>query len=303
MEPILSEDNCEFFHSQKREDLHVYYKIQQSSMWKMEDIDFSQDVVEWKKELKKEERFFLKQIFIFFAIGDGIVNLNLSEICQKVQYIEARNFYAFQMAIETVHNETYRMIIDLFVPDDEERDSILQFAQNHPIIAKKTAWALKWLDKNNTSFPKRLIAFIAVEGIFFSGSFCAIFWLKKRGKLPGLTQSNEYISRDETLHCDFAINLYNNHIVNKIPKEEITAILTEALDIERDFVQSILPSPILDMNASKMNQYLEYLTDRLLKQLNCPTVFNVTCPFDFMNIMSLSGKTSFFERRVSEYSV
>ena len=247
-----------------------------------------------------DERYFIKHILAFFAASDGIVNENLAEnFVNEVQYSEAKFFYGFQIMMENIHSETYSLLIDTYVKDDKEKDQLFRAIEVFPAIKKKADWALKWIDSD--SFAERLIAFAAVEGIFFSGAFCSIFWLKKRGLMPGLTFSNELISRDEGVHCDFAVHLHNNHLVNKVPKERITHILTNALDIEKEFITESLPVSLIGMNAKLMTQYLEFVTDRLLVELQCEKVYNVTNPFDFMDMISLQGKTNFFEKRVSEY--
>lgn len=236
----------------------------------------------------------------FFAASDGIVNENLAEnFVNEVQYSEAKFFYGFQIMMENVHSETYSLLIDTYVKNEEEKDKLFNAIENFPAIKKKAEWALKWIESD--SFAERLIAFAAVEGIFFSGAFCSIFWLKKRGLLPGLTFSNELISRDEGLHCDFAVHLHNNHVVNKVPKERIREIIVDALNIEREFVTESLPVSLIGMNAKLMTQYLEFVTDRLLGEFNCEKEYNASNPFDFMEMISLEGKTNFFEKRVSEY--
>ena len=217
----------------------------------------------------------------------------------EVQYPEAKFFYGFQIMIENIHSETYSLLIDTYVKDEKEKDTLFKAIENFPAIKKKADWALKWIE--SPSFAERLIAFAAVEGIFFSGAFCSIFWLKKRGLMPGLTFSNELISRDEGVHCDFAVHLHNNHLVNKVPKERITEILVDALNIEREFITESLPVNLIGMNSALMTQYLEFVTDRLLVELQCDKVYNMTNPFDFMDMISLQGKTNFFEKRVSEY--
>jgi ribonucleoside-diphosphate reductase beta chain len=216
-----------------------------------------------------------------------------------VQYSEAKFFYGFQIMMENIHSETYSLLIDTYVKDEKEKNTLFKAIENFPAIKKKANWALKWIE--SPSFAERLIAFAAVEGIFFSGAFCSIFWLKKRGLMPGLTFSNELISRDEGMHCDFAVHLHNNHLVNKVPKKRIKEIITNALDIEREFITESLPVSLIGMNAKLMTQYLEFVTDRLLVELNCEKVYNATNPFDFMDMISLQGKTNFFEKKVSEY--
>ena len=257
-------------------------------------------MTDWSTKLNDDEKFFIKHILAFFAASDGIVNENLAEnFVNEVQYSEAKFFYGFQIMMENIHSETYSLLIDTYVKDDAEKDKLFNAIETFPAIKKKADWALKWIESD--SFAERLIAFAGVEGIFFSGAFCSIFWLKKRGLMPGLTFSNELISRDEGVHCDYAVHLHNNHLVNKVPKERITQILTDALDIEKEFITESLPVSLIGMNAKLMTQYLEFVTDRLLVELNCDKVYNATNPFEFMDMISLQGKTNFFEKRVSEY--
>ena len=230
----------------------------------------------------------------------NIVNENLAEnFVSEVQYAEAKFFYGFQIMMENIHSETYSLLIDTYVKDEKEKDLLFNAIENFPAIKKKADWALKWIE--SPSFAERLIAFAAVEGIFFSGAFCSIFWLKKRGLMPGLTFSNELISRDEGMHCDYAVHLHNNHLINKVPKARITEILVDALNIEREFITESLPASLIGMNSKLMTQYLEFVTDRLLVELECDKVYNSTNPFDFMDMISLQGKTNFFEKRVAEY--
>jgi ribonucleoside-diphosphate reductase beta chain len=260
----------------------------------------SQDPNDWENKLTDDERYFVKHILAFFAASDGIVNENLAEnFVNEVQYSEAKFFYGFQIMMENIHSETYSLLIDTYVKDEKEKNTLFKAIENFPAIKKKADWALKWIE--SPSFAERLIAFAAVEGIFFSGAFCSIFWLKKRGLMPGLTFSNELISRDEGMHCDFAVHLHNNHLVNKVPKDRIKEIITNALDIEREFITESLPVSLIGMNAKLMTQYLEFVTDRLLVELNCEKIYNATNPFDFMDMISLQGKTNFFEKKVSEY--
>jgi len=250
--------------------------------------------------LSEDERYFIKHILAFFAASDGIVNENLAEnFVNEVQYSEAKFFYGFQIMMENVHSETYSLLIDTYVKNEAEKDQLFRAIEVFPAIKKKAEWALKWIESD--SFAERLIAFAAVEGIFFSGAFCSIFWLKKRGLLPGLAFSNELISRDEGMHCDFAVHLHNHHIVNKVPKDRIREIIVDALNIEREFVTESLPVSLIGMNSKLMTQYLEFVTDRLLGEFNCEKEYNATNPFDFMEMISLEGKTNFFEKRVSEY--
>jgi ribonucleoside-diphosphate reductase beta chain len=301
MEPILVENKDRFVLTVDHHDIDEFYQKHKASFWFPQEIDLQQDLSHWIN-LSENERFFIKHILAFFAASDGIVNENLvHNFYNEVQYPEARAYYAIQIAIETIHSETYRLLIETYVSEREEQQSLFKAIDTFPAIKKKADWALKWTDKNKASFTERLIAFVAVEGIFFSGSFCSIFWLKKKGLMPGLTFSNELISRDEGLHCDFAINLYNNHIKYKLPNEKIKEILLSALEAEREFITESLPVRLIGMNSVLMTTYLEYVTDRLLVQLGCEKVFNVKNPFDFMDMISLEGKTNFFERRVSEY--
>jgi len=259
-----------------------------------------QDLSDWNTKLTKDEQYFIKHILAFFAASDGIVNENLAEnFVNEVQYTEAKFFYGFQIMMENIHSETYSLLIDTYVKNDEEKNKLFKAIEVFPAIKKKADWALRWIDSD--SFAERLIAFAAVEGIFFSGAFCSIFWLKKRGLMPGLTFSNELISRDEGVHCDFAVHLHNNHLVNKVPKDRIREILVDALTIEREFVTESLPVSLIGMNSKLMTQYLEFVTDRLLVELGCEKEYNVTNPFDFMDMISLQGKTNFFEKRVGEY--
>ena len=270
-------------------DIWKYYKQQEASFWTAEEIDLQQDVSDWTNKLNDDERHFVKHVLAFFAASDGIVNENLAEnFINDVQYTEAKFFYGFQIAMENIHSETYSLLIDSLIKDTEEQDRLFNAIETIPAIQKKAEWALKWIDSE--SFAERLIAFAAVEGIFFSGSFCSIFWLKKRGLMPGLTFSNELISRDEGLHCDFACHLYNEHIENKLPEGRIEEIILSALEIEKEFILEALPVRLIGMNADLMEQYLEFVTDRLLDSLNIEKKFNTENPFDFMqNIARLKN--------------
>ena len=299
-EPILQDNKNRFvIFPIQHSDIWDWYKKQEASFWTAEEIDLHQDVVDWKK-LNDDERYFLKHILAFFAASDGIVNENLAEnFVNEVQYSEAKFFYGFQIMMENIHSDMYSLLIDTLVDNDAEKDELFNAIERFPAIKKKADWALRWIESE--SFAERLIAFAAVEGIFFSGAFCSIFWMKKRGLLPGLATSNEFISRDEGLHRDFACHLHNNHLVNKVPVERITQIITEALDIEREFITESLPVNLIGMNAKLMSEYLEFVTDHLLETLHCPKVYGTANPFDFMDMISLEGKTNFFEKRVSEY--
>jgi len=280
-------------------DIWQFYKKAEASFWTAEEIDLSQDIKDWAS-LNDGERHFIKHVLAFFAASDGIVNENLAEnMVSEVQYTEAKFFYGFQIAIENIHSETYSLLIDTYVKEPKEKDYLFNAIETMEAVKRKADWALRWIDEGN--FQERLIAFAAVEGIFFSGSFCSIFWLKKRGLMPGLTFSNELISRDEGLHCDFACLLYMNHIQNKLPKETVSKIIEDAVSIEKEFVTDALPVKLIGMNADLMCQYIEFVADRLLVELGCPKAYNSTNPFDFMEMISLQGKTNFFEKRVGEY--
>ena len=301
VEPILEENENRFvIFPIVHHDIWEWYKKSEASFWTAEEIDLHQDLTDWTTKLNADERYFIKHILAFFAASDGIVNENLAEnFVNEVQYSEAKFFYGFQIMMENIHSETYSLLIDTYVKDEKEKDLLFHALDNFPAIKKKADWALKWID--SPSFAERLIAFAAVEGIFFSGAFCSIFWLKKRGLMPGLTFSNELISRDEGVHCDFAVHLHNHHLVNKVPKERIKEIIVDALDIEREFITESLPASLIGMNSKLMTQYLEFVTDRLLVELQCDKVYNTKNPFDFMDMISLQGKTNFFEKRVAEY--
>ena len=280
-------------------DIWKYYKQAEASFWTAEEIDLSQDLRDWEN-LNDGERHFITHVLAFFAASDGIVNENLAEhFVGEVQYTEAKFFYGFQIAMENVHTETYSLLIDTYVKNPQEKDKLLHAIETMDCVKKKAEWALRWIDNGN--FQERLIAFAAVEGIFFSGSFCSIFWLKKRGLMPGLTFSNELISRDEGLHCDFACHLYTQHINNKLPVETVVGIIKDAVEIEKEFVTDSLPVNLIGMNAALMCQYIEFVADRLLDELTGTKVYNTTNPFDFMEMISLRGKTNFFEKRVAEY--
>ena len=281
-------------------DLWDLYKKQQACIWTAEEIDLAQDLNDWRNILNEDEKYFVKNILAFFAASDGIVNENLAEnFVKEVQYTEAKFFYGFQIMMENIHSETYSLLIDSYIQDPEEKDKLFRAIETIPAVKKKAEWALKWVESPH--FQERLIAFAAVEGIFFSGSFCSIFWLKKRGLMPGLSFSNELISRDEGMHCDFAVHLHNNHIINKVSPDRIKEILTSALEIEKEFITESLPVRLIGMNSELMIQYLEFVTDRLLMDLGCSRVYNSENPFDFMANIALQGKTNFFEKRVGEY--
>ncbi|TRX42327.1 ribonucleotide-diphosphate reductase subunit beta [Flavobacterium restrictum] len=301
LEPILQENKNRFvIFPIKHHDIWEFYKSMEASFWTAEEIDLSQDLNDWNHKLSDDERYFVKHILAFFAASDGIVNENLAEnFVNEVQYAEAKFFYGFQIMMENIHSETYSLLIDTYVKDEAEKEELFNALEVFPAIKKKADWALKWIESD--SFAERLIAFAAVEGIFFSGAFCSIYWLKKRGLMPGLTFSNELISRDEGVHCDFAVHLHNHHLVNKVPNERIRSIIVDALNIEREFITESLPVSLIGMNAVLMTQYLEFVADRLLVELGCEREYNTTNPFDFMDMISLQGKTNFFEKKVAEY--
>jgi ribonucleoside-diphosphate reductase beta chain len=300
-EPILQENKDRFvIFPIQHHDLWEWYKKSEASFWTAEEIPLQEDLTDWESRLNDDERYYIKHILAFFAASDGIVNENLAEnFINEVQYSEAKFFYGFQIMMENIHSETYSLLIDTYVKDDEEKDKLFNALENFPAIKKKADWAMKWID--SPSFAERLIAFAAVEGIFFSGAFCSIFWLKKRGIMPGLTFSNELISRDEGVHCDFAVHLHEEHLINKVPKDRIRMILLDALNIEREFITESLPVSLIGMNSDLMTQYLEFVTDRLLEQFGCEKEFNTENPFDFMDMISLQGKGNFFEKRESNY--
>tara|TARA_Y100000768_G_C23981257_1_gene685938 strand:- start:349 stop:1395 length:1047 start_codon:yes stop_codon:yes gene_type:complete len=300
-EPILKENPNRFvLFPIQHADIWEMYKKQEASIWTAEELDLSPDLADWDTKLNDDERFFIKHILAFFAASDGIVNENLAEnFLSEVQYTEAKFFYGFQVMMENIHSETYSLLIDTYIKDTKEKNYLFNAIETFEPVKKKADWAMRWID--NGSYAERLISFAAVEGIFFSGSFCSIFWLKKRGLMPGLTFSNELISRDEGLHCDFACMLYNNHLVNKLPKEEVQKIIADAVEIEKEFVTESLPVRLIGMNADLMSQYIEFVADRLLVELGNDKIYNTSNPFDFMDMINLQGKTNFFEKRVGEY--
>jgi len=275
------------------------YKDQMACFWTVDEIDLGQDPKDWAK-LKDDERHFIKHVLAFFAASDGIVLENLaSRFMTEIQIPEARCFYGFQMMMENIHSETYSILIDTYIDDAQEKKFLFEAVQNIPSVKMKAEWAFKWIESSD-SFAERMIAFAAIEGIFFSGSFCAIFWLKKRGLMPGLTFSNELISRDEGMHTDFACLLYK-HINNKLTNDRIQFIIDEAVQIETHFVTESLPVELIGMNSGLMNQYIKYIADRLLFTLGVPKKYNVENPFEWMDMISLQGKTNFFEKRVGDY--
>ena len=300
-EPILKENMNRFvLFPIEHQDIWSYYKKAESAFWVAEEIDLSNDIEDWKNKLTEDEKHFVKHVLAFFAASDGIVNENLAEnFVREVQYTEAKFFYGFQIMMENIHSETYSLLIDTYIQDKQEKDYLFNAIDNMPCVAKKADWAMKWIKSD--SFAARIIAFAAVEGIFFSGSFCSIFWLKKRGLMPGLAFSNELISRDEGLHCDFACMIYKDHLVNKLSEETVKAIICEAVEIEKEFVSDSLPVKLIGMNSDLMCQYIEFVADRLLTELGYTKAYNATNPFDFMDLISMERKTNFFEKRVAEY--
>ncbi|AHM61376.1 ribonucleoside-diphosphate reductase [Flammeovirgaceae bacterium 311] len=299
-EPILRENKDRFvLFPIQHNDIWQFYKKAEASIWTAEEIDLSQDQKDWEN-LNDGERHFIKHVLAFFAASDGIVNENLAEnFVSEVQYTEAKFFYGFQIMMENIHSETYSLLIDTYVKDQGEKDYLFNAIDTMPCVGKKAQWALRWINEGN--FAERLVAFAAVEGIFFSGSFCSIFWMKKRGLMPGLTFSNELISRDEGLHCDFACLLYTQHLEKKLSPDTVKKIITDAVEIEKEFVTDALPVDLIGMNARLMCQYIEFVADRLLMELGVDKVYGATNPFDFMEMISLQGKTNFFEKRVGDY--
>jgi ribonucleoside-diphosphate reductase beta chain len=302
MEKILEENNNRFVFRPDEliEDIFEFYEKAEATFWTTKEVDLYSDLADWQK-LSADEQHFVKHVLAFFAASDGIVNENLAEnFVKEVQYPEAKHFYGFQIMMENIHSQMYSLLINTYIKDKAEQDYLFRAIETVPVVKKKADWALRWITTG--SFCERLIAFAAVEGIFFSGSFCSIFWLKKRGLMPGLSFSNELISRDEGLHTDFAVHLYNNHIEHKLPKERIAEILQSALEIEKEFIIDALPVSLIGMNSDLMKQYLEYVTDRLLVELKVGKIYNSENPFDFMTNIALENKTNFFEKRVAEYN-
>jgi len=270
--------------------------------WRAEEIDFSKDRKHWET-LSDNERYFIKMILAFFAASDGIVLENLGQrFMVDVQLPEARAAYGFQLMMENVHSEVYSLLIDTYIKEEREKTRLFQAIDNFPCIKKKAEWAIKWIEDKRSSFATRLIAFACVEGIFFSGSFCSIYWLKKRGLMPGLTFSNELIARDEGMHTDFAVLLFNK-LQKKPKKKKVQDIIKNAVEIEKEFICDALPCKLIGMNSKLMSQYIEFVADRLLTQLGYEKVWNSSNPFDFMEMISLDGKTNFFEKRVADYSL
>ena len=300
MENILKENPNRFvIFPIQFNDIWEYYKMHQAAFWTAEEIDLSNDIRDWEN-LSENERYFIKNVLSFFAASDGIVNENLAEnFYREVQYPEAKFFYGFQIAMENIHSLMYSLLIDTYVSNQQEKDECFNAIERLPAVAKKANWALEWI--KNASFQERLVAFAAVEGIFFSGSFCSIFWLKSRGIMQGLCNANALIFKDENLHCDFAIHLLNNHVENKPSEKRIKEILLSALEIEKEFITESLPVSLIGMNSNLMKQYLEFVVDGLLVKFGCKKHFNVEQPFKFMEQIAVETKGNFFESRTVEY--
>jgi ribonucleotide reductase beta subunit family protein with ferritin-like domain len=286
----------------KNNDIWEMYKKQVDCFWRAEELDLSKDIIDWNG-LNNDEKYFISMILGFFAASDGIVSENLAmRFMNDVQLSEARAFYGFQIAMENIHSEVYSLLIDSYIKDNIEKDKMFNAINHFPCIKKKADWALKWISDKRSSFQTRLVSFACVEGIFFSGAFCAIYWLKKRGLMPGLTFSNELISRDEALHTEFAVLLYSK-LLKKLQKSKIHEIIKEAVEIEQEFICDALPCRLIGMNSKLMGQYIEFVADRLCLQLGYDKIYNSSNPFDFMEMISIEGKTNFFEKRVSEYAL
>ena len=302
VEPLLDErENRYVIFPIKHDDYWKMYKQAEANFWTTEELDLSKDLMDWKK-LTKDEVHFIEHVLAFFAASDGIVNENLVErFCQEVKVLEAKFFYGFQIAMENIHSETYSLLIDTYIKDLERKDYLFNAIDTIPCVQKKAKWALKWINDKDSPFVNRVIGFAAVEGIFFSGSFCSIFWLKKRGLMPGLCHSNELISRDEGMHCEFAVLMYKN-LVNKPEPSLIQEIIKEAVEIEKEFIMEALSCELIGMNKVLMGQYIEYVADRLLQMFEVDKVYEAKNPFDWMELISVQGKTNFFEKRVGEYA-
>ena len=303
VEPLLAPDDNRFvMFPIVHEDIWQMYQKQVDCFWRPEEIDLSKDLSHWEG-LNSDEQTFISMILAFFAASDGIVLENLAQrFMSDVQVSEARAFYGFQIAMENIHSHTYSNLIETYIKDKEQKHKLFHAIQNYPCIKKKSDWAQKWIHDNRSSFATRLVAFACIEGIFFSGAFCSIFWLKKRGLMPGLTFSNELISRDEALHCEFAVLLYSK-LLKKIDKTRIHEIIKEAVEIETEFICQALPCRLIGMNSQMMTQYIQFVADRLCVQLGYKKIYNVNNPFDWMELISLQGKTNFFEKRVGDYAL
>ena len=303
VEPLLTENPRRYvMFPIQDDDIWKLYKKMFDCMWRAEEIDLSKDMVHWNS-LNDKERHFIKMILAFFAASDGIVLENLGmRFLSEVQLPEARAAYGFQLMMENVHSEVYSLLIDTYIKDEKEKSKLFNALEEFPCIRKKADWAIKWIEDKRSSFAARLVAFACVEGIFFSGAFCSVYWLKKRGLMPGLTFSNELISRDEGMHTDLACLLFTK-LKNQLNKQKVRDIIKEAVEIEKEFICNALPCKLIGMNSKLMSQYIEFVADRLLVQLGCNKIYKVSCPFDFMEMISLEGKTNFFEKRVGEYSL
>lgn len=302
-EPLLTEDDNRYvMFPIQDQSIWDMYKKQVDCFWRVEEVDLSKDIVSWNT-LNNDEQYFIKMIIAFFAGSDGIVLENLAaRFMSDVQLSEARAFYGFQIAMENIHSEMYSLLIDTYIKEDDEKDKLFKAIQNFPCIKKKADWAIKWINDNRSQFATRLVAFACVEGIFFSGAFCSIYWLKKRGKMPGLTFSNELIARDEALHTEFAVLLYKK-LNKQLNKKKIHDIIKDAVLIEKEFICEALPCKLISMNSDLMSTYIEFVADRLSSQLGYGTIYGASNPFDFMELISIEGKTNFFEKRVSEYAL
>ena len=302
-EPLLAPDDNRFvMFPIKYQDIWDMYKKQVDCFWRAEEIDLTKDFSQWET-LTSDERYFISMILAFFAASDGIVLENLaSRFMSEIQVSEARAFYGFQIAMENIHSHTYSLLIETYIKDKTEKNRLFNAIEHFPCIKKKSDWAQKWIHDNRSSFATRLVAFACVEGIFFSGAFCSIFWLKKRGLMPGLTFSNELISRDEALHCEFAVLLYSK-MVKKLDKARIHEIIKEAVEIETEFICDALPCRLIGMNSELMSQYIQFVADRLCLQLGYKKIYNVSNSFQFMDLISLESKTNFFEKKVGEYAL
>ena len=303
-EPLLVPDDSRFVMFPIKDDsVWKMYKKQVDCFWRAEEIDLSMDVNQWNQKLTPDERHFISMVLAFFAASDGIVLENLAiRFMGDVQLAEARAFYGFQIAMENIHSETYSLLIETYIKNPEEKTKLFRAIENYPCIAKKSVWAQKWIHDKNKSFSERLVAFACVEGIFFSGAFCSIFWLKKRGLLPGLTFSNELISRDEALHTEFAILMYSK-LSLKLDESCIHDIISDAVSIETEFICDALPCRLIGMNSTSMSQYIQFVADRLCLQLGYDKIYNVSNPFDFMELISIESKSNFFECKVSDYAL
>jgi len=302
-EPLLTEDVNRFvMFPIEHQDIWEMYKKQVDCFWRAEEVDLTKDMASWDT-LTNDEKYFIKMVIAFFAASDGIVLENLGmRFMSEVQASEARAFYGFQIAMENIHSEMYSLLIETYIKDKEEKKTLFNALETFPCIRKKGDWAMKWIHDKRSSFATRLVAFACVEGIFFSGAFCSIFWLKKRGLMPGLSFSNELISRDEALHTEFAVLLFNK-LTRKPSRKKIIEIIKEAVEIEKEFICDALPCRLISMNAESMSQYIEFVADRLSVQLGCGAIFGTPNPFDFMEMISIEGKTNFFEKRVGEYAL